>query len=87
MKLAIVICIALVPGVGYGQPEPQPEPSQADVMFHRGNDLLAAAATLKDRLLHHLACVGSLSTTERLRQRYAKYRAFGQFTEKGSVAA
>ena len=51
------------------------------------NDLPAAAATLKARLQCHLANVLGISTTERLRQRYAKYRAFGQFTEKGPVAA
>ncbi|MBI3414130.1 MAG: acetyl-CoA carboxylase carboxyltransferase subunit alpha [Verrucomicrobia bacterium] len=51
------------------------------------NDHAAAALTLKDHLRNHLATVQHLSTTERLRQRYAKFRAFGQFNEKASLAA
>ena len=44
------------------------------------------AATLKKHLLKHLAKLDQLSLRERLRQRYAKYRAHGHFTEKQAVA-
>jgi len=46
------------------------------------NDLLATSATLKDRLLHHLSQLKALTSAERLRQRYAKFRAFGHYLEK-----
>ncbi len=45
-------------------------------------DLKATAATLKKHLLKHLKKLDSLSTSERLRQRYGKFRAFGHYTEK-----
>src|SRR5664279_2217895 len=46
-----------------------------------------AAQTLRDYLLRHLEQLKALSTADRLKQRYAKFRAFGHFTEKQPVAA
>lgn len=46
------------------------------------NDPEMASATLKMNLIKHLDEVAALSTEERLRRRYEKYRAFGHFTEK-----
>ncbi len=46
------------------------------------NDPAAAAETLKQTLLTHLEALLALSTEERLKQRYAKFRSFGHFTEK-----
>jgi len=46
-----------------------------------------AAHTLRDYLLRHLEQLKALSTADRLKQRYAKFRAFGHFTEKQPVAA
>jgi acetyl-CoA carboxylase carboxyl transferase subunit alpha len=46
------------------------------------NDVAATAATLKESLVRHLAAIEKLPVPERLRQRYAKYRACGQVTEK-----
>src|SRR5512136_608696 len=40
------------------------------------------AATLKSHLLRHLELLAALAPAERLKQRYAKFRAFGHFTEK-----
>jgi acetyl-CoA carboxylase carboxyl transferase subunit alpha len=45
------------------------------------NDLAAISATLKERLIQHLTHLQQLSPAERLRQRYAKYRAYGQVLE------
>jgi acetyl-CoA carboxylase carboxyl transferase subunit alpha len=46
-----------------------------------------AAQTLRDYLLKHLEQLKALSPAERLKQRYAKFRSFGHFTEKQPVAA
>jgi acetyl-CoA carboxylase carboxyl transferase subunit alpha len=51
------------------------------------NDLNAMAATLKQVLIRHLAELSHLSASERLRLRYAKYRAYGQILEKQPQAA
>jgi acetyl-CoA carboxylase carboxyl transferase subunit alpha len=51
------------------------------------NDRVATAATLKGQLLFHLDHLKKLSTEERLRLRYAKFRAHGQFAEKQRAAA
>ncbi len=40
------------------------------------------AATLKLDLISHLEVLQNLSTAERLRRRYAKYRAYGHFIDK-----
>lgn len=44
------------------------------------NDLEATATALRSHLLKHLDELLALSTEERLRRRYAKFRAFGHFT-------
>jgi acetyl-CoA carboxylase carboxyl transferase subunit alpha len=49
-------------------------------------DAEKTAATLRDTLLRHLESLLQLSGAERLKQRYEKFRAFGHFTEKGTVA-
>src|ERR1017187_8196493 len=41
-----------------------------------------AAQTLQEYLLKHLEHLQALSAADRLKQRYAKFRAFGHFTEK-----
>ena len=46
------------------------------------NDTAATAATLKEALLKHLEQLMELATAERLKQRYAKFRAHGHFLEK-----
>ena len=46
------------------------------------NDLTAAAATLKQHLLKHLGELQALPAAERLKQRYAKFRAHGHFLER-----
>src|SRR6266542_5463617 len=51
------------------------------------NDPLATAQTLKRHLLKHLKQLQKLSTTDRLKQRYQKYRSYGRFLEKQPVAA
>jgi acetyl-CoA carboxylase carboxyl transferase subunit alpha len=51
------------------------------------NDPAATAATLKEYLLRHLGDLLKRSVEERLRQRYAKFRAFGHFQEKQEKAA
>lgn len=51
------------------------------------NDLPAMAATLKQRLLCHLLELDKLSTSDRLKQRYAKFRAHGHFIENQPAAA
>jgi acetyl-CoA carboxylase carboxyl transferase subunit alpha len=45
------------------------------------HDPAAMAATVREALLRHLAEVQSTSKEERLRERYRKFRGFGQFTE------
>jgi acetyl-CoA carboxylase carboxyl transferase subunit alpha len=47
----------------------------------------AMAQTLKACLLKHLAEILALPPTDRLKQRYAKFRAFGHFSEKQPVPA
>src|SRR5262245_44575222 len=51
------------------------------------NDTSAAAQTLKRHLLKHLKQLHKLSTTDRLKQRYDKFRSYGSFLEKQPVAA
>jgi acetyl-CoA carboxylase carboxyl transferase subunit alpha len=46
-----------------------------------------AALTLRDQLLRHLEQVAALPDADRLKQRYAKFRAFGHFAEKQPVPA
>jgi len=48
------------------------------------NDPAAAAAALKQSVLKHLAELQKLSGEERRRQRYAKFRAYGRFTQQPS---
>jgi acetyl-CoA carboxylase carboxyl transferase subunit alpha len=45
-----------------------------------------AAQTLRDYLLKHLEQLKALPPADRLKQRYAKFRAFGHFTEKQPAA-
>ncbi len=51
------------------------------------NDLTTTAATVQKHLLKHLAQLDALSTSERLRQRYGKYRHFGHFHETPAALA
>jgi len=51
------------------------------------NDPKATADTLKQQLLKNLETLKQLSTGERLKVRYAKFRAHGHFTEKQKAAA
>ena len=51
------------------------------------NNPAATAATLQTHLLKHLETLNQLSVPERLRQRYAKFRAHGRFIEKQPVVA
>jgi len=51
------------------------------------NDPQVTAANLKSHLCRHLKELQSLVTTDRLRKRYLKYRAFGRVSEKKSAAA
>jgi acetyl-CoA carboxylase carboxyl transferase subunit alpha len=46
----------------------------------------AAVALLKTHLLKHLEALLKLNVPDRLQQRYAKFRAFGHFQEKQTVA-
>src|ERR1700676_2402169 len=50
---------------------------------HTNSD--AAAQTLKGHLLKHLEELLALSAADRLKQRYAKFRAFGHFTEQPAM--
>src|SRR6266568_2627258 len=50
------------------------------------NDPAAAAASLKQHLLTTLEQLQQLSATDRLKERYAKFRAHGQYLEKEPVA-
>ena len=45
------------------------------------NDLAVSASTVQKHLLKNLAQLDALSTAERLRQRYGKFRHFGHFHE------
>src|ERR1035437_5679979 len=51
------------------------------------NDSAGAAANLKTHLLKHLEQLKALPPADRLKQRYAKFRAFGHFTEKQPAVA
>src|SRR5438477_12038995 len=51
------------------------------------NDPAAIARTLKQHLLKQLKQLNKLSAADRLKKRYAKYRAFGQFLEPRPAAA
>ena len=51
------------------------------------NDLETTAVTLHQHLLQNLAELDALSIAERLRQRYAKFRAHGHFQENLPAAA
>jgi len=46
------------------------------------NDLDTTSATLKAHLLDHLKDLDALTSSDRLRKRYEKFRAFGHFDEK-----
>jgi len=50
-------------------------------------DYEVSAQTLRDCLLKHLVQLQALPAPDRLKQRYAKFRAFGHFTEKGPAVA
>ena len=50
-------------------------------------DREAAARTLQAYLLKHLEQIQALPAADRLKQRYAKFRAFGHFSEKQLAAA
>ena len=45
------------------------------------NDPAAMSATLKTHLIKHLEALNAIAVTERLHQRYAKFRALGRFDE------
>jgi acetyl-CoA carboxylase carboxyl transferase subunit alpha len=49
------------------------------------NDHALAAATLKKHLLAHLELLEKLSGPERMKQRYARFRAHGRYLEKPAV--
>jgi len=51
------------------------------------NDTAAMAEILKHHLVTHLNEVQSLSTTDRLRKRYEKFRSFGHFCEQPAEAS
>lgn len=51
------------------------------------NDLAATSVLFKTRLLFHLSELKKLSGSDRLRKRYAKFRAFGRFQENLPVAS
>ena len=51
------------------------------------NDPKTTAETLKKHLLANLETLQQLSVEDRMKQRYAKFRAHGHFTEKPKVAA
>src|SRR3989441_1385081 len=51
------------------------------------NDPSASAQTLKRHLLKHLKQLQKLSTADRLKQRYDKFRSYGRFLEKQPAAA
>ena len=47
----------------------------------------AAAQTLRESLAKHLEQLKALPVADRLKQRYAKFRSFGHFTEKQPAPA
>lgn len=51
------------------------------------NDLAATAQSLKQHLIGSLESLKAVSTSERLKARYAKFRAHGHFVEKQTAAA
>lgn len=51
------------------------------------NDVKKTAENLKTALLKNLQTLGDLSTEERMKQRYAKFRAHGHFVDKQKAAA
>ncbi len=51
------------------------------------NDLAVTAGNLQRSLLQNLEALLKTAVPERLKQRYAKYRAYGHFTEKQPAAA
>ena len=51
------------------------------------NDPTTTAATVQKHLLKHLAQLDALSVSERLRQRYGKFRNFGHFNEMPAALA
>jgi acetyl-CoA carboxylase carboxyl transferase subunit alpha len=51
------------------------------------NDVETTAATLRTHLLSSLEMLLKLAPAERLKQRYAKFRAYGHFVEKQQAAA
>ena len=51
------------------------------------NDAEATAQTLKSHLLNHLSQLDRLSSGERLKQRYAKFRSYGRYLENPPAAA
>ena len=51
------------------------------------NDLATTAATLRDHLVKNLEMLQKLSVEERLKLRYHKFRAHGQYLEKQKAAA
>jgi acetyl-CoA carboxylase carboxyl transferase subunit alpha len=50
------------------------------------NDPATTAETLKQQLLKNLEQLQTITDADRLKQRYAKFRAFGHYTEKPSPA-
>ena len=50
------------------------------------NDAVATAANLKTVLLKHLAELNAMTVADRLKQRYAKFRAHGHFIEKPNAS-
>jgi acetyl-CoA carboxylase carboxyl transferase subunit alpha len=48
------------------------------------NDPAAAAEALKQAVVRHLSELQKISGEERRRQRYAKFRAYGRFTQQPS---
>jgi len=51
------------------------------------HDLDATAKTLRESLLRNLATIQSMTPAQRLASRYAKFRAFGHYTEPKAAAA
>jgi acetyl-CoA carboxylase carboxyl transferase subunit alpha len=51
------------------------------------NDVTATAESLKTYLVNHLGQLDKVSAGDRLKQRYAKYRSYGQYLESQPAAA
>lgn len=51
------------------------------------NNLAATAAAFKQHVLKHLAAVQAMTSTERLKRRYEKFRAHGHFLERTPTPA